>query len=154
MIEYLLKVLSVIALSAVKYVGGFALALFEFRNNIYETMIYNIAGGMIGVVIYLYLWQFIINIYRKWFPAKPINGIKMNKRRRIIVKIVKRYELWGIVFFTPIILTVPVGTIVAALIEKNKWKIKYMMLVSFTCWTFVMLIIYLIVGDQLKNIIP
>jgi len=153
MIEYLLKVLSVIALSALKYVGGFALALFEFRNNIYETMIYNIAGGMIGVVFYLYLWQFVLRIYRKWFPPKPISGIRMSKRRRFIVRVVKRYELWIVVLITPIILSVPMGTFIASLIEKNKWKIKYMMLISFTGWTFVLLIIYLFIGDQLKLII-
>jgi len=154
MIEYLLKVLSVIALSAVKYVGGFALALFVFKNNIYETMIFTITGGMVGVIFYLYLWHFIVILYKKKFPQKPTEGIRINNRRRLIVKIVKRYELWGVVALTPIILTVPVGTIVASLIERNKWKIKYMMLISFTVWTFILLMIYLFIGEELKNIIP
>ncbi|MEI6506968.1 MAG: hypothetical protein WCO54_00690 [Bacteroidota bacterium] len=151
MIEYILKVLSVIALSAFKYVGGFALALFQFKHNIYETLIYNVTGGMCGVIIYLYLWHFIEIFRKKYFPHKSIHGIRMNRRRRFLVKIVKRYELWGIVAITPIFLTVPVGTVVAALIEKNKWKIKLMMLISFTAWTFFLLIIYLLFGDSIKN---
>ncbi|MFI5220917.1 MAG: small multi-drug export protein [Bacteroidia bacterium] len=154
---YILKVLWVIGLSAVKYIGGFALALYDLEKGkltIYETFIYNVAGGMLGVVIYLYLWHFIEILRKQYFPHREIHGVRINNRRRLLVKIVKRYELWGIVFLTPIFLTVPVGTIVAALIEKNKWKIKLMMLISFVGWTFVLLIAYLIVGPQIKILIP
>ena len=148
MIEYILKVAVVILWSAFKYVFGFITALISGFGFI-ETLVYNVSGGMIGVIIYLYLWDFILHLKRKYFPPKPITGIKMSKMRRLLVKVIKRYELIGVVILTPIILTVPIGMILALSLEHNKWKIKRMMLFSFTGWTLVMYSFYSLFGVKL-----
>jgi uncharacterized membrane protein len=148
MIEYILKVAAVILWSSFKFVFGFITAILS-GFNFAETLLFNVTGGMLGVIFYLYLWDFIVKLKRKIFPQKPIVGIKINSRRRLIVKFIKKYELVGIVILTPTILTVPIGTIIAATFEHNKWKIKRMMFFSFLGWNLVLYTFYTLFGHKL-----
>jgi hypothetical protein len=50
------------------------------------------------------------------------------------------------VLFTP-----PVGTILAAAIDENKWRIKRLMLFSFIGWTSVFYLMYSIFGFRLDE---
>jgi hypothetical protein len=152
MSEYILKVIAVVFWSAIKYIVGFFMAL-GMGFNFIETLIYNVGGGMLGVVVYLYLWDFIFQLRMKYFPPKPITGIKMSKWRRFLIKVIKKYELMGIVILTPIILTPPIGTIIAITLEKNKWKIKRMMFLSFLGWTLFLYGIYALFGVRLDEVI-
>ncbi|MCF8253310.1 MAG: small multi-drug export protein [Bacteroidia bacterium] len=135
--EYLLKVLSVVVWSAIKYIVGIGMAI-GFGFNQIEILVYTVGGGMLGVVFYLYLWALILNIYYRYYPKKN-KPIKFSKYKRKLVKFIRKYEVWGIALITPIILTPPVGTILAATIEHNKWRIKLIMLASFCFWTLIIL---------------
>jgi hypothetical protein len=152
MVEYLFKVFLVVFWSAVKYIIGFVTAL-GFGFNFFETLVYNVAGGMTGVVIYLYLWDFMVRLRHRFFPPKPRTGIKISRFRRWLVKFIRKYEIYGIIVLTPILLTPPVGTILAASIEHNKWKIKRMMFFSFLGWTLLLYEIYKLFGIRLDEII-
>src|SRR5437870_3561636 len=118
MTTYLLKVFWVVVWSALKYIVGFITALsvgFSFP----ETLFYNVGGGMLGVIFYLYLWEFLKKIKRRLFPRKPRHGIRISNFRRWLVKFIRKYEIYGIIVLTPILLTPPVGTLLAAAIEHN-----------------------------------
>ena len=148
MIEYILKVLVVLLWSSFKFVFGFITALLSGFSFV-ETLVYNVVGGMLGVIFYLYVWDFVVRLKRKYYPAKPIVGIKISKRRRFFVKLIKKYELVGVVILTPTILTVPIGVIIAATFEHNKWKIKRMMFFSFLGWNLLLYSIYTLFGNKL-----
>jgi hypothetical protein len=134
--SYILKILLVVGWSAVKYIFGFLSAL-RFDFSFIEVLLTNVGGGMIGVIVYLYLWEFIVKIYRKFFPRKPKakEDIKISRTRRWILKVVVKYELYGIAFLTPLLLSVPGGTLMAAALEPDKWRIKRYMFFSFLGWT-------------------
>ena len=154
MSAYLLKLLNVIFWSALKYILGFVVAIGSPPHfNFIETLLTNVAGGMIGVIVCLYLWDFIIRLKNKWFPPKPRDGIKMNKRRRWLVVFLNKYEIIGIALLTPVLLTPPIGTLLAAAVEKNKWKIKVYMLISFIAWTCVLYALYALFGIRLDEVI-
>lgn len=57
------------------------------------------------------------------------------KRNRRIVWIWKRYGLSGIAVITPVLLSIPIGTIFANSLEKNKKKIFLYMFVSILLWS-------------------
>ncbi|OYU94589.1 MAG: hypothetical protein CFE21_15030 [Bacteroidetes bacterium B1(2017)] len=135
--EVVLKIITVVLWSAVKYFIGIGFAI-GFGFNQIEILIYTVGGGMLGVVVYLYLWEFILKIYHRFFPKK-IKPIKFSKNKRRLVKFIKKYEVWGIALLTPVILTPPIGTILATTIEHNKWRIKLIMFASFCFWTLLIL---------------
>ncbi len=135
--ELLLKILTVLFWSALKYIVGISFAI-GFGFNQIEILLYTVLGGMMGVVVYLYLWEFILHTYYKYFPKK-IKPIKFTKWKRRLVVFIRKYEVWGVALLTPIILTPPVGTILASTIETNKWRIKLIMFFSFCFWTLLIL---------------
>lgn len=133
--EEIAKYIGVTLTCAVKYIFG-VIGAVTTGLNFFETLICTLTGGMLGVIIYLYLWDLILLVYRKFFPPKPKEGgIKINNTKRWIVKIIIKYELYGIAFLTPLLLSVPIGTIMAAALEPNKWRIKRFMFFSFLGWT-------------------
>jgi len=64
------------------------------------------------------------------------------KRSRSIVKIWKKYGLYGIAFLTPVILSIPIGTIIANSLVGNRKKIMLYMFVSLLFWSTFMLILF------------
>ncbi len=135
--ELLAKYIAVALTSAVKYLFGVSGALVAGFNFL-ELMICTVGGGMLGVIFYLYLWDGILFLYHKIIPPKPKQFKPVGKHRRRLLKFFIKYEIIGIAILTPLILSVPVGTILAAAFEQNKWKIKRYMLLSFTGWSLLM----------------
>ena len=138
--------------SAFKYMVGFFMAL-GYGLNYVETILTTTTGGFLGVIVYLYLWDLLVKIKHKIFPPHPSPGIKINKKRRWLVKMINKYEVYGIVILTPVFLSVPVGTILASMIEKNKWKIKVLMFISFVAWGSVLYGLYRLFGIRLDEVI-
>lgn len=144
--EQLAKYIGVSLTCAVKYIFG-VLGALGSGLNFFETLICTLIGGMVGVFVYLYLWDLIMFVYRKLVPKKPKQGgIKISSTKRWIVKVIVKYELYGIAFLTPLLLSVPIGTLLAAAIEPNKWRIKMFMFFSFLGWTLFLYGVYALLG--------
>lgn len=151
MTELILKYIVVIVWSGIKYLVGFTLALAS-DFNFFEVLLTTVAGGMLGVVFYLYLWELIVKIKRKFFPSKT-KTIRINKFTRFLVKIIKEYEIYGIAFLTPLVLTMPIGTVIASSIEHNKWRIKLFMFISLTFWTLLLYGLKQLLGFDIPGLI-
>lgn len=64
------------------------------------------------------------------------------KRNRRIVKIWKKYGLTGIAIVTPVIISIPIGTVIANSLENNKKKILFYMFLSILFWSLTMTTIF------------
>lgn len=149
--ELIAKYTAVALTSAVKYIVGVITAVTTGLNFV-ETLICTVGGGMLGVIVYLYLWELIVKVYRRFFPKKRTEGIKINNTKRWIVKIVVKYELYGIAFLTPLLLSVPIGVMMAAALEENKWRIKRYMFFSFLGWTLLIYAISTLFGVRVEEV--
>lgn len=165
------KIIQVILLSSVKFVAGPPFAYYndKYDFTFFETVLYCVVGGMLGVMIFSYLskpifkaehWLFLK--FKKLFGKKepftqPVADVDapleihyeyvdkearrrkiFTKRNRSIVKIWKKYGLAGIAIVTPVILSIPIGTIIANSLENNKKKILFYMFLSILFWTITM----------------
>jgi hypothetical protein len=135
--EYFLKVLTVLLWSGFKFVVGVSTAILLGFNQ-FEILVISISGGMLGVVVYLYLWELILKIYHKFYPKKN-KPIKFSKFKRKLVVFIRKYEVYGIAFLTPVLFSMPIGTILAASIEHNKWRIKLIMFGALCFWALVII---------------
>lgn len=147
-----IKLFTVALWSSFKFMVGFFMAL-GFGFNYVESILTTTSGGFVGVLIYLYLWDLIVLLKNKLFPPKPKHGIKINNKLRWLVNFINKYEIYGIVVLTPVFLSVPVGTILASMIEKNKWRIKVFMFFSFVAWGSLVYGIYTFFGIRLDEVI-
>jgi hypothetical protein len=149
--ELIAKYIGVTLTCAVKYIFGVIGAITSGLNFV-EVLVCTIGGGMLGVIVYLYLWELIVKLYRRFVPIKPKEGgIKINNTRRWIVKIIVKYELYGIAFLTPILLSVPIGVLMAAALEESKWRIKRYMFFSFVFWTLLFYGVYALFGVRIDE---
>jgi len=57
-------------------------------------------------------------------------------RNRRVIRIWKKYGLWGVAWLTPILLSIPVGTFIMTRLEKKKKKIVFKLLISIVVWSF------------------
>lgn len=152
------KIILIILLSSVKFAAGPPFAYYDQRYDFtfFETVIYSLIGGMLGVWIFTFFSleiQFGIDWVKKKFRkawsknpfGKPsVNQnegarikIFSNKSRRF-VKLWRKYGMFGVAFITPVIISIPVGTVILNLFEDNKQKIFIYMFFSILFWAVLM----------------
>lgn len=134
--KLLSQLLFVCLWSGFKFVVGFGMSI-ACGFNVFIAWAATVGGGMLGVVFYLYVWDFILKFRNKHQTTKH-KIVPFSKWKRLLVKIIKEYELYGIAFLTPVLLSMPVGTLLAAAIEKNKWRIKLFMFAALNFWFIIL----------------
>lgn len=112
MIEKVLKIVSVIGISTVKHtLGGIPLSV-GFGFNFLETFLSTFIGGSIGVVIFMFASDKVAKMFAKRNGTKKTKK-KFTRMNRIIIRLKRGIGIWGIAIMTPVILSIPVGAIVA-----------------------------------------
>ena len=133
------QIISVTLICTIKFIIGLGMALaYNFSPIIFYLS--TVGGGMLGVLIYLYLWDFILLIKEKYVKPKPhIIHIKISKNIRKMVHFSRTWGIYGIALVTPTIISMPVGTLICRAIEKNKWHIKLVMFISLSFWALLII---------------
>jgi len=168
-IDNLLKAITVILLSSVKFAAGPAVVYFneKYDFSFIRANFYTITGGMLGVAIVLYLSPFIMKFWywlrfmyhritAKHHPyfsdptvdiGRPVEihyryvremkgKKKFTARNRRIIRVWKKYGLKGVAFFTPIFLSIPIGTFIMTRLEKKRKIILLYLFISVVFWSF------------------
>ncbi len=125
------KYLSVFLVSMIKFGLGPVVGIAGGLHPI-EIMLLMVAG-MMATVIFLstYLGDIFYEFMKHTFYK---NSKKFSPKTRRIVKIWNSYGMYGIAFFTPIILSPIGGTLVSVTFGESKYKIMMYMLVSALFW--------------------
>ncbi len=167
----LIKILQVILLSSVKFVAGPPFAYYDKRYDFtfFETVLYCVIGGTLGVLIFTFFskklidaWHFLKYKIKKTFkkeapfsePIADINSpleihyeyvatskkdkVIFTPRNRKIVRIWRKYGLFGIALITPVILSIPIGTIIANTLVSDRKKVIIYMFFSVLFWSITM----------------
>ncbi|MBN2813798.1 MAG: hypothetical protein JXQ80_06950 [Bacteroidales bacterium] len=107
-----MKELTVIFFSSWKFAATFPVAVYAMKMSFTETLIYTNIGGLLGMVISVFLSDVILKLWQQYWPEK----LKINKNKRIftpasrrLIRIKKRYGLPGIVALSPVLLSIPLG---------------------------------------------
>ena len=111
----------------------------------------NLAGGIIGIIVFTYLGTKLSAWMVKTWPEKF--GRKFTKRNRRLVRIKKNFGLGGIAFLTPILLSIPVGILFSLSISNNRRKILWSMIASCVFWGLVLFVPYFAFGFNVKSIV-
>jgi|TARA_R110002096_G_scaffold55627_14_gene142674 hypothetical protein len=133
MSEYLITFAGIYFLCLFKFIAGPLLGA-AAGYGLLEIVIVTVSGMMTSVILFTFLGE--------WFKTNWTIIIKkkqkrFSKRTRNIIKIWKKFGIWGIAFLTPLILTPIGGTVVLTSFGIAKRKILFTMLVSAFFWAFV-----------------
>jgi hypothetical protein len=133
---------SVIFFSTWKFAATFPVAIYAMKMSFRETLIYTNAGGIIGVIFFLYFSQYLIrlwNIFRRKFRRRKLLFTPATRR---FLRIKKKYGLLGIVILSPVILSIPVGAFLAAKYYGVKLRICLALIAGQFLWSLVFTIFY------------
>lgn len=131
--------------AAFKFLFFVPAAIQALDLNFVESLVFSQTSGMFGVAFTLYLSKYIFAAFdvvkrklmgKRHMPKKKAKLFTTRNRR--IVKIKKGYGLLGISLITPTILSIPVGTLIAAKIYSHKRGQVYLyMSASVAVWSLI-----------------
>ena len=153
-----IKIIQTILLASVKYIFTLPYAMLiglDYKQAIIAVLI----GGIGGFLFFFYLgkhlnrsFDFLWAIICNAFPAplkrrynaycKRKNRLKsrklFTKRSRLIARLRATYGLWGIIFATPVLLTIPFGAFLASKYYSHRKHIVLYMILSIVGWAAVL----------------
>jgi|SRR6185312_13711019 len=132
-------------LSALKFgFGGVPAAVFA-KFPFFKAITITTAGGVTGAIVFANISEWVLaSLHKfrvKYFPRRA------HKPNRILDskfahKVKDRWGLAGLAFFTPFIISIPIGTILAIHFYRDKQKVISYMLVSIAIWDVVLYFFY------------
>ena len=111
--DFWYEIISVFLMSAIKFFASPFLAK-TFGFTYLETIFVTTLGGVAGVFMFFNLGSRIVHFFPNFF--KPINTKRkiFTKKNKFYVKLIRNYGLFGIAIFSPILISIPVGSFLAA----------------------------------------
>lgn len=140
--EKLLQILLVVILSGTKFLTAPITSL-NIGFGYLETLLITTIGGVIGVVFFFYLSAAIMVILQKLTGRFQNKKSKPQKKRvftwknKLIVKIKREYGLIGLAAITPIFLSIPLGTFLAARFFHDQKKVLTYLSASVIVWSVI-----------------
>ena len=139
------QVSGIYILSTVKFgFGGVPAAVFA-KFPFFKAVTITTAGGITGSIIFANISEWVIeNWYKfreKYIPNRKRKG-KSIIESKFVQNIKNKWGLAGIAFFTPFILSIPVGTFLAVRFYPDKQKVISYMLISITLWDILLYFLY------------
>jgi hypothetical protein len=139
------QVTGIYVLSTVKFgFGGVPAAVFA-NFPFFKAVTITTAGGITGSILFANISEWVIVHWNK-FRDKYIPSKRKNKKNilesKFVQNIKNKWGLAGIAFFTPFILSIPVGTFLAVRFFPDKQKVISYMLISITLWDILLYFLY------------
>ena len=147
--------LSVFLVASIKYFWATPYS-FGMKLNEWETIFFIESGGILGFLFFYYffgflfkelklLWPFVYRFtpvlfkvrFEMWLKRrriKRINAKKFTKMNKIIIRMRRRYGMWGLVILSPVILSIPVGALLGNKYFKNHHHFIPYMILSIVIW--------------------
>ncbi|MBS3913359.1 MAG: hypothetical protein KG003_02580 [Bacteroidetes bacterium] len=116
--------------SAIKYLIGAALSMVVFTNPLLGFFV-TTTGAITGIIFFTYGGLWIEEKFRRRFLSK---GKHFNRRTRLLVRLKRSGGLPLVAFLTPIILSIPLGCIMATAFIHSRTKIVVYMTLSVVFW--------------------
>jgi len=153
--EYILKLLNVSLIASLKYFWTAPYA-FILDLNILEAFLCIEIGGIIGFLLYYYffrilfkelklLWPVVYKFtpyifkvrFELWRERRRNNLMtrkKFTRTNKLIVKIRKRFGMWGIIVLSPVILSIPIGALLGTKYFSHRHGFIPYMIISISVW--------------------
>lgn len=130
------QIVIVFLLSTVKFgFGGVPLAVIVAKFPFFKAVTITTAGGITSAIIFAHLSEWVLkkwhNFRAKYFPYHKHKHVPENKLTK---KIREKWGLFGLAFFTPFILSIPIGTLLSVYFYPDRQKVVSYMIVSIIAW--------------------
>lgn len=137
-----LEILTVFALSTVKFGFGGVLVAVTAGFSFMKAFTVTVGGGIVGTVIFTNISDFLFRRARKAAEKRRLQTHKPPPKKftrinKLVIITKKKLGLWGLALLTPSLLSLPVGIILAVRYFKKKQRIMQVMIVSIIVWEII-----------------
>ena len=129
------KIVGILVFSTLKFFFAPSAALADGYGFL-ETIAIHVTGGYLGFALFFFAGKVIVTLWRKWFSQKKKK--LFNKKNRFIVNIKTKYGLLGIAVLTPLMLSIPVGAILASYYFPKAQKTLPIFFICIVIWSFIL----------------
>jgi len=144
--ELLVKYTSTAAVSGLKFIFG-PFTGWGLGLSIAETALCTATGMTLTVLIISLVGEKVHNYFI------PANRKLFTPRNRLIIRIWRKYGIWGVAFLTPIFFTPIGGTLIAVSLGERYSRILPFMVASALGWGFALTFLVYKFGGQLDTIL-
>jgi uncharacterized membrane protein len=128
---------------SVKFAIAYPSAIVGFGFSFPEAVLFGVAGGGLGVLAFTYAGQAIVRMcdglmlrVRRKKKDRPKRIFTPGRRR--LVRIRRRYGLWGIALLSPVLISIPIGCLVAVRFYSDRGRILRTMMAAVVFWSVLM----------------
>lgn len=127
--------LSVFLLSTVKFLGAPFLAKGLGLTYLQCILVCSL-GGITGVLVFFNLGARIVSFFPNFFkPIKKDRKI-FTRKNKMYVNLIRNYGIFGLALITPVFISIPVGSFLAARFFSNQKKmVNILMSMSVVLWS-------------------
>jgi hypothetical protein len=149
----ILKILSVLLTGATKFMFAPALS-YELGYGFWKSMLFTTSGGIIGIFSFAFLGHLIRRYWRRfillfWLPftKKTYSELIQTPRKKFknttrwVIRIKNKFGIVGIAALTPLFLSIPVGTVVAMSLFRNRFRSIFLIICFLIFWSVLLNII-------------
>jgi hypothetical protein len=154
-LENAIEILTLLLISSVKFIWAFPVAQYEYHLRIYETILITSSGGIIGILFFAFLSDFLIRLWFKFyhrsmnhrftikilpeFLKKKYNTKKLvfTRKNKRYIRVKQKFGIIGVSFLTPILLSIPIGTFIAVRFYKRKLSTIIYLISSVVLWSLI-----------------
>jgi hypothetical protein len=137
--------ISVFFISATKFLFAPSVSIYYF--SFWETILFVSIGGIAGVSFFYFFAGWLIEFNHKRrlkkeallrSQGKPVIKKVFTPFRRRIIRIKKSFGLIGIAIVTPCIISIPIGSVIAARFYHHKPQTIFVLYLFVIIWAFVL----------------
>jgi len=138
--EELIKILSVVGVSAVKQLlAGSPMAILLYEFSYEKAFICTAVGGFIGVTVFFFISEPVLKLWMKveakiFSKISRMRGQDFLREGSFIKKVIEKYGLIGLAILTPSVLSFPLGMFLAKRFFTGNAKILILMYLSSLIW--------------------
>ncbi|MEW6469086.1 MAG: hypothetical protein AB1458_09190 [Bacteroidota bacterium] len=145
------KILSLVLIAGTKFLlAPFVAESPPYNLEFWEAFLITTLGGFAGIVLFVFFgdivaskWSLLVySIKRLYKSREQLQAEKAKPKKRFswktrfIGKVRRRFGLMGIAFVTPCIISIPIGSMVAVGIYRNKYKVLSYISAWLVVWSF------------------
>ena len=129
------EIVSVFLTSAVKFFAGPILAK-SFGFSYIQSILLTSVGGISGVLLFFILGSKLILFFPNYFKSNTKKKKIFTKKNKFYVLLIRDYGMFGIALLSPILISIPIGSFLAArFFDANSVMVRAILCMSVVFWS-------------------
>jgi len=129
------EIVSVFLTSAVKFFAGPILAK-SFGFSYIQSILLSSIGGISGVLLFFKLGSKLVLFFPNYFKSNTKKKKIFTKKNKFYVLLIRDYGVFGIALLSPILISIPIGSFLAArFFDANSVMVRVILCMSVVFWS-------------------